>query len=245
MPNWNHKQSDNDISDIKIIIDHLPDNGYLTSLAQNSTAAKETTLSSVSGKVDTVDGIVDTIKLKTDLIPTDPAETSDLNVPTQNSSANTTERDVIGNKTDDENGNSLYARMYTHGKHIHSSGLIYPVLATSILLQKDAGAWAAFPATKTEIIPANTIALPFDLHFALATTLSANGEYTIALYQGTAGAETLICYASAVRTAIGGTEGAIPIQTIILPANTRISAALSSSNAAQDTLRLKLYYHEY
>lgn len=56
---------------------------------------------------------------------------------------------------------------------------------------------------------------------------------------------------SRLRTAIGGTEGACPIISSgtfandLIPANSRISAALSNGNATTDTLDVKLHYHTY
>ena len=129
-------------------------------------------------------------------------------------------------------------------KHLHAKFLTYPALAAGVLLTKGAGAWSAYPANKTEIIPVNTITNPFMLPFVSVDTISANGEYMVALYKGLAGAEELIAEVPAVRSAAASQEESIPTSTKKLPANTRISAALSSSNAAANTLNIKLGYYE-
>lgn len=161
-------------------------------------------------------------------------------------------RNNIGELTDDETKNSVLARQYVINRHLHSVTMLYPLLGDPIVLTKDAGAWAAFPSSKTEIIPANTILQPFDIHWIHCTLLSALGNYVIALYAGEVGSEKIIGYAPASRSAIGGTEGSLALITAdiselhgLIPANTRISAALSSGNAAVDTLRIKILYHSY
>jgi hypothetical protein len=164
--------------------------------------------------------------------------------PSQNSAANVLIRDVIGNKTDNEAGNSLYSKNYIQCDHIHNEVFLRPYLAGSEQLQKASGAWAAFP-TPTQIIAAGDISDTFDLHFMNVSAISANGEYAIALYKGAALSEELIGVFGAVRNAIQSQEGSRPIITPLLPANTRVSAALSSENAAQDTLNLKVEGHTY
>jgi hypothetical protein len=157
----------------------------------------------------------------------------------------------IGLTTDEENVDSVLARLYVISKHLHSVGMVYPLLANPVTLTKDAGIWSAFKTVKTEVIPANTIIKPFDIHFANITNLSAIGNYVIALYYGEAGSEVLCGYAIATRTAIGGTEGTCPVTSAgnalhdLIPANSRISAAVTSGNATADTLGVKLHYHTY
>lgn len=67
-----------------------------------------------------LDALIDAIKAKTDNLPVDPADDSDLDasiavvdglhdVPVQDSANNAQMRDVLGNKTDTAGGNSVYA----------------------------------------------------------------------------------------------------------------------------------------
>jgi hypothetical protein len=165
-------------------------------------------------------------------------------VPTVDSAVNLQMRDVVGNKSDTHDGDSLAARAHTVDEHIHKAGQVYPTLANPILLTKGSGAWAAFP-TPTEIVPAGGINEDFDIHWINVSSISANGNYEIALYSGGAGSEVEICRIPTSRTTVQSQEGSIPTQTEIIPADTRISAALSSGNAALDTVLIKLMYHRY
>ena len=151
---------------------------------------------------------------------------------------------VIGNKLQQENQNTLYAIAHILNEHFHSESLVYPELANPIVVQKAAGAWAAYP-TPTEIIPINTYNFIFDIHWVSISAISANGDYTLKLYSGAPASEIAIGVVDFARNAVQSQEGAQPHQDIIVPANTRISAALSSGNAAQDTCAVKLRGHPY
>ena len=166
-------------------------------------------------------------------------------VPSQDSADNAQMRDVIGNKTDTHDGNSMASHSHIFNEHFHSPVFIKPNLAGSITLTSDAGTWAAMNATKTEIIPAGGVTSIFDIHFMDISDISANGEYQIELYKGGIGAEISIGNFGTGRNAVQSQEGARPIITEMLPANTRISAALSSSNAGANTLMIKLEGHMY
>jgi hypothetical protein len=225
------------------------DKDLLDAVGKKNDNAGGTSLVSMSKdlKLDTVSikSNIAGIKAKTDTIPAGIALAADFAVSAKNSAANVGIRDVIGNKTDDSLGTSIFSLMYKLAYHSHAIGKVYPLLANPITLTKAVNAWVAFPASKTEIIPVNTVTRPFDIHFVSVSTLSAVGDYVIALYSGAAGAEVLIGYVVASRSASGTTEGIVPTLTTIIPANTRISAALTSGNATADTVRIKVFYHEY
>jgi hypothetical protein len=121
--------------------------------------------------------------------------------------------------------------------------LVYPTLAPAVTLTKAAGAWAAFPAP-IEVVPASSITEDFDVHFVAVSNVSANGDYEICLYSGAALSEVLIGCAAFQRTA-NKDHANLKIQTPIIPANTRISAAITSGNAAADTADIKIEYHLY
>ena len=213
------------------------DNAGGTSLVSMSKDVKTNT---ENIKIDTA-----SIKAKTDTIPASILGKSDIAVSTKNSASNVNIADVIGQKTDDSVGTSLYASLYKLMYHSHAIGKVYPLLANPITLTKAANAWVAFPASKTEIVPVNIITRPFDIHSVSISTLSVVGDYIIALYSGAAGSEVIIGYVVATRSASGSTEGIVSTMTTIIPANTRISAALTSGNATADTVRIKIFYHEY
>lgn len=182
-------------------------------------------LNVIDRKIDVIDGLHD--------------------VPDIDSADNVVMRDVIGNKNDTHDGDSIRAVVHTLEEHVHSSGRVYPKLANPVQLQKDAGVWAAIPATKTEIVPAGAITDDFDIHWVKVSSISANGDYVICLYKGGIGVEEFIGDVPASRSAVQSQEGSLPAITSIVPGGTRISAGLSSSNNAQDSLLVKVMYHEY
>ena len=178
----------------------------------------------VDAKIDIIDGLHD--------------------VPSVDSADNVFIRDVVGNKNDDHDGNSIRAVSHIINEHTHNSMMIFPLLDNPITLTKASGVWAAMP-TPVEIIPADTVNIDFDIHWVHVNNISANGNYIIEIYKGDAGSEILIGTVAVSRTAAQSQEGAVPIQTPLHNENERISAALSSSNNAQDSVLVKLGYHEY
>lgn len=196
-------------------------------------------LNVIDGKIDIIDAEIGVINGKVDIID----GLHDL--PSKDSAVNVHIRDAVGNKTDGHTGTSIMSTVHTLEEHVHSIAKVYPELANPVQLQKDAGVWASYPATKTEIIPAGTIGADFDIHWIHILNISANGCYMVALYSGTAGNEVVIGKVPIGRSAVQSQEGNTNIITSLIPANTRISAGLSSENNAQDTLLIKLMYHEY
>jgi hypothetical protein len=165
-------------------------------------------------------------------------------VPAQDGSDNTVMRDIIGNRDDDHNTITLIGRGHKIDDHLHNTVFLYPELADGIVLTKASGVWAAYP-TPTEIIPVNTITDDFDLHFLNVSDISANGEYAISVYKGAPGAEIRIGVFSASRSAVQSQEGTRPILSKLVGPNERISAAISSQNAALNTLIVKAEGHTY
>lgn len=225
------------------------DKDLLDAVGKKNDNAGGTSLVSMSKDIkinsENIKSDIASIKEKTDTIPANILKISDIVVSSKNSVSNVDVVDVIGNKTDDYIGTSIYSSLYKLVYHTHSIGKVYPLLANPITLTKAVNAWVAFPASKTEIIPVNTVTRPFNIHFVLVSTLSAIGDYIIALYSGSAGSEVIIGYVATSRSANGITEAMVPTLTNIIPANTRISAALTSGNATADTVRIKVFYHEY
>ena len=83
------------------------------------------------------------------------------------------------------------------------------------------------------------------MHGIHITNVSANGNYTYRLYKGLAGAEIQIHADSIERITNVGIELPQAIFTEVLPANTRISIAISSANNAANTVDIKLKGHTY
>lgn len=165
-------------------------------------------------------------------------------VPPVDSTNNILSRDVTGNRNDGHSTKTLAGYGHKNDDHNHSQVFLHPELSAPVVLQSAAGVYAAYP-TPTEIVAAGEITEDFDFHFMNISTISANGDYSISLYKGAPGDEIRIgCY-SAFRNAVQSQEGTRPIMSPLFPAGTRISAALTSSNAGQNTLGIKLERHPY
>ena len=172
-------------------------------------------------------------------------------VPSANSTDNAQVRDVIWNKTDNSFSNNLntdeislmwYNKAWYY--HIHSPAQLYPVLDDPITVTASANAWTDY-GSWVEIIPANTITNTFDIHWVDIYDISANGNYVLQLWAWASGSEVVIWTVWFGRNAVQSQEWNVPIQIPPQPANNRIAARLSSSNANDDTCDVKLYYHEY
>lgn len=118
---------------------------------------------------------------------------------------------------------------------------LYPELSNPIQVIKDSGAWAAH-GTPTEIIPKNTIASSFEIDYINISIISAVGSYELILYTGLAGFEVEIAKIPIERTATYSQEGCIPVNSITIDANTRISASLSGSPASLENMYIKIRY---
>ncbi len=173
-------------------------------------------------------------------------EIEDLHdLPEIDSSDNESIRDAVGNKSDGHFGSSLHSRTHELDEHIHSNIFIRPNMANGITVSKASGAWAAYP-TPTQIIAANDINEEFDLHFLNVSTISANGQYQLQFYTGPALSEVSLGDGFAIsRSASQSQEGTRPIMTARMPANTRISVALTGSPAGIQSVIVKIEGHRY
>ena len=172
-----------------------------------------------------------------------PPATSENNI-----MANSTIADIIGNKEDCNLAgpglDSLYGIAgFMAYYHTHDSAKIYPELANPVTLTADSSAWTY--GSWVEIIPADTITEPFDIHWVLLSSISANGNYTLQLGAGDSGSEEVIGTIGYNRNAVQSQEGSQPVQIPHQASNKRIAARIASGNANADTTDIKLYYHEY
>lgn len=164
-----------------------------------------------------------------------------LEVPSKNSVVNADVSDVVGNKTDDENGNSLYSLAYLTDKHDHSVSKCYPSLSNGVTVTGGAGAWVL--GDFVEVVPASTITSPFDIHWINISSASAADEYELHLYYGDSDTE-----AGCIRMTepLGApTVPSVPFQTPLIPANSKIRAKLASSTGGADTITFSINYHIY
>ena len=113
--------------------------------------------------------------------------TPSVPVPAQDSADNNYIQDVVGNKTDTHDGNSMYAVTETLLEHVHSPSKVYPTLANGVTVTTGAGAWGL--GSFVEIVPASTITSDFDIHHISLEALSASGAYELVLYKGAASSE--------------------------------------------------------
>ena len=178
-----------------------------------------------------------------------PLTKQNLVVPTADTTDNVYIKDVIGNKADTEittpGTSSLYQLAgYMNYYHVHSPAKCYPVLADPVTVTASENVWTDY-GSWVEIIPVNTITDPFDIHWVHTGEISATGNYVLELASGTAESEVVIGQIAFSRDSNQVQTSSQPIQIAPQPANTRISARLSSGNAAANTADIKVYYHEY
>lgn len=167
----------------------------------------------------------------------------DIVVPSVNSAANTYMYDVIGNKTDDELGNSLLSKAYISETHVHSVSEVYPPFSVSPAINVISSAAAYAHGALTQIIPINTIAASFDIHWINIHVISATGVYELKLYYGAA--DTLAATVQFAKTAVMDSTKEHQCMTLVIPANSVVKASLASSNAAADTVDITLQFHRY
>jgi len=164
-------------------------------------------------------------------------------VPAQNSIDNATIKDVIGGKTDDHDGNSLYSRIETIYDHAHHVCKVYPTLANGKLITGGTPAWAlgAFAV----VVPANTIPNPFDIHFVNIEAYSASDSFELVMYAGADGAEVEVGRTRFTRITNVGAPPLIYFSTPIIPANAQIKAKVASETGNNDTVTISINYNEY
>jgi len=184
-------------------------------------------ITSIESKVGVIDGLHD--------------------VPSANSTDNSYLRDVLGNKTDTYlnqtpgTGLSLYnAAAYMAYYHVHASSLCYPSDAGPVQIVAGAGAWTI--GTAQQIIAANAITKPFDMHFVILGNISANNDYVVKLYYGESDTFWGECAFTRDTNQVRGSQ--VPIQGRPVPANSRIKAALMSGSGSNNVY-IKVYVHTY
>jgi hypothetical protein len=162
-------------------------------------------------------------------------------IPGQDSVDNNYLQDVVGNKTDTHSGDSLYSLSETLNDHVHKPSKVYPTLAAGVTITCGTPAWTL--GNFVEIVPASTITTDFDIHHLSIENLSANAVYEIVLYYGGSDIE-----AGRVRVTKNTNFDSVfnvPMQTPIIPANSRIRAKIASDSGNADTSDLSIKYHEY
>jgi len=164
-------------------------------------------------------------------------------VPSADSADNVYAMDVVGNKSDTHAGDSLYSKVMRAEQHIHSASKVYPTLADGVTITSVSGAGTWTLGTVVQVVPASTITNDFDVHYVSIESISANGVFELVLYYGAGDTE-----AGRVRFTKNAAQDSvlnIPIQTVIIPADSRVRAALASIDDGGQTADISLFYHEY
>lgn len=249
-----------DVADVEERTDNLPNDPTSQALTDaefttiknktntiTSDPALQTTTLLIKGETDKITAV----KAKTDLIISNPSTSTAL-------AAVKAVVDAIKLLTDnlpidtntlltamDAKLDSALATLEIINDHLHpASTFIYPATGV-ITLTKAIGVNAPY-TTKTEVVPANAIAAPFDLHFLTISGISANGSYRIALFTGAPGSEVEEPFIfEAVRSSVQSQEGRQSIVTRRFPANTRISFALSGNMNNAESVSLVIKGHPY
>lgn len=144
--------------------------------------------------------------------------------------------------------NPILAHLNTMYAHIHGRSFVYPTTANDVLVTSGTGAWGTGGAI-TEIIPANGLTSPFDLHWVNINAHTSDGFYLLEIYAGDIGSEVKIGETRSWRdsTFLGG-ETATGTKRIQIPQqlpNTRISAKLYSSNGGTASVNISFEGHFY
>jgi hypothetical protein len=219
--------------------------GIITKLVKPAgDSANDATIADVIGtKADTTGGTSIISKLKSILVI--------LTKPAGDSANDATIADVIGIKADTTAGTSVISKLKSIietvnsiNTHNHSSQKCYPSLADGISLAGAAAAWT-LAAAFTELIPVNTIVNPFDLHWVSVGAVGGNDTFEVHFYSGLAGSEVFVGSVRFVRQTVLSDVSPVALQTIVLPANTRISAKLATKAGGANTAVISVFYHEY
>ena len=168
---------------------------------------------------------------------------ADLTVPAADSAANTDIADVIGNKTDTYDGNSLYSYIDSVHDSIASKRQVRPTLTAGATVVSATGDWTY--GNYAVVVPASTITTDFHIHGVAIESCNKNAVFQLELYKGT-GDDVV----AAVRFAvIGGFFGnqVYVIGSEHIEANSQIRARVASSDGAANpvTMTISIVYWEH
>lgn len=149
---------------------------------------------------------------------------------------------VLGTSSDTHGSNTVNGRTKLLKDHIHGAAKVYPTLAAGV--QLTCGSTNYGEGAYYEIVPANTIASEFDIHWLNIENMSDNDVYEIAIGVGTSGNETEIGRIRATRTANQVKQDSIMFMTELQSANVRVAGKMACSGTAQ-TATVSIGYHVY
>jgi len=126
-------------------------------------------------------------------------------------------------------------------EHHHSAGEIAPSGAGPITLTSGAGAWT-LGAFSADIIAADAVTDPFDIHWMVISNPSQNAWYDIVLYYGATDIECTRTTFARENNFVNSIN--VPVQMIVLPASSRVRAKIMDS-VGNGTCDIKIIYHQY
>ncbi len=137
---------------------------------------------------------------------------------------------------------TAYDKSKVSDEHKHSASKVYPTGAGGAAVTSHADAWTL--GSFAEIIPINTVAEDFDIHWVNIEGVSADGVYEIVLYAATTEIGRMRFTATDIANATFLAER--KMQTQIQLKNTQIQAKVMTDNAAsEDIVTISLHYHTY
>ena len=128
-------------------------------------------------------------------------------------------------------------------EHMHSVQKVYPTLAAGVTVTGHATAWTL--GTVTEIVPINTIASDFDIHFVTVHDASAADAYEISFYSNNGAGNVEVGRCRMQRSLGAITSAAVVMQSPIIAANSAINAAVASKSGGGDNVIVSILYHTY
>lgn len=178
--------------------------------------------------------------------------TSFFNVPADDSTANVSMRDVVGNKDDDPLITNDDASILAYAKagylHAHGTPITYPTGeggSPAYFVQATTGSTAYTHGAKVEIIPASAIAVAFDLHWLEIFEISASGGYEVKLWSGLSGAEVELGRYRYCRTTSQDRANSKAILIKQQAAGTRISLSIARDYDGAQTTKFAVEGHLY
>lgn len=164
----------------------------------------------------------------------------DLSVPPVDGVANLLVKDVVGNREDGADTNTIQGRAEDAWQQAHTGQMVYPILATGVLVTAHTNAWTL--GAYATLVPVNAIDCDFHIHHICICSASANGGYELRFYRGT----ERLAIVTFTRTDKKDDVAGLDITMRHLLANSQVRIKLASSNAAQeDTVRVKVWYHPH
>jgi hypothetical protein len=154
--------------------------------------------------------------------------------------------DKIGDTTDSYFHNkTLIGFQNTYYKHIHNPNKVYPDNCTTIDVVTSATANTF--GNMVQAVPANTITVPFDSHWATVADISANGNYIVELWtvDGNLAPVGFLGEFFCGRIDNWTRASECKYQIPPIPANTRVGARAKKSGAGAGTVKFVLQYHDY